>query len=109
VSKATVSRALNGKVFVREEVKARILQAVADTGYRPNQLARNLANNKTNSIGLVITNGLYNGPFFSSMVYQAATAVKVTAVNWCLQTVNTVLRMSAMRLVCSSSFAVKPS
>ncbi|MDU4356357.1 LacI family DNA-binding transcriptional regulator [Phytobacter diazotrophicus] len=73
VSKATVSRALNGKVFVREEVKARILQAVADTGYRPNQLARNLANNKTNSIGLVITNGLYNGPFFSSMVYQAAT------------------------------------
>lgn len=77
VSKATVSRALSGKVFVREEVKARILQAVAETGYRPNLLARNLANNKTNSIGLVITNGLYNGPFFSSMVYQAATRSEV--------------------------------
>ncbi|MGY5955712.1 LacI family DNA-binding transcriptional regulator [Kosakonia sp. BK9b] len=73
VSKATVSRALNGKVFVREEVKARIFQAIAETGYRPNQLARNLANNKTNSIGLVITNGLYNGPFFASMTYHAAT------------------------------------
>ncbi|XTZ39241.1 LacI family DNA-binding transcriptional regulator [Salmonella enterica] len=73
VSKATVSRALNGKVFVREEVKARIFQAIAETGYRPNQLARNLANNKTNSVGLVITNGLYNGPFFASMIYQAAT------------------------------------
>lgn len=73
VSKATVSRALNGKVFVREEVKERIFQAIAETGYRPNQLARNLANNTTNSIGLVITNGLYNGPFFSSMIYQAAT------------------------------------
>lgn len=73
VSKATVSRALSGNVFVREEVKARILQAVADTGYRPNRLARNLSNNKTQSIGLVITNGLYNGPFFSGMVYQAAT------------------------------------
>ena len=73
VSKATVSRALNGKVFVREEVKARIMQAVADTGYRPNLLARNLANSKTNSVGLVITNGLYNGPFFSSMIYHAAT------------------------------------
>lgn len=73
VSKATVSRALNGKVFVREEVKARIFQAIAETGYRPNQLARNLANSKTNSVGLVITNGLYNGPFFSSMIYQAAT------------------------------------
>lgn len=73
VSKATVSRALNGKVFVRDEVKERIFQAVAETGYRPNQLARNLANNKTNSVGLVITNGLYNGPFFSSMIYHAAT------------------------------------
>lgn len=73
VSKATVSRALNGKVFVREEVKARIFQAIEETGYRPNQLARNLANKKTNSIGLVITNGLYNGPFFASMIYQAAT------------------------------------
>ncbi|MGP3590833.1 LacI family DNA-binding transcriptional regulator [Vagococcus sp. WN89Y] len=73
VSKATVSRALNGKVFVREEVKERIFQAIEQTGYRPNQLARNLANKKTNSIGLVITNGLYNGPFFSSMIYQAAT------------------------------------
>lgn len=73
VSKATVSRALNGKVFVREEVKARIMQAIDETGYKPNQLARNLANNKTNSVGLVITNGLYNGPFFSSMIYHAAT------------------------------------
>ena len=73
VSKATVSRALNGKVFVREEVKARIMQAIDETGYKPNQLARNLANNKTNSVGLVITNGLYNGPFFSSMIYHTAT------------------------------------
>lgn len=74
VSKATVSRALNGKVVVREEVKARIFQAIAETGYRPNPLARNLANNKTNSVGLVITNGLYNGPFFASMIYHAATS-----------------------------------
>jgi len=77
VSKATVSRALSGKVFVREEVKARIMQAVADTGYRPNLLARNLSTNKTHSIGLVITNGLYNGPFFSSLV-AALMPVKMT-------------------------------
>lgn len=73
VSKATVSRALNGKVVVSEEVKARIFQAIAETGYRPNLLARKLATNESNSVGLVITNGLYNGPFFSSMIYQAAT------------------------------------
>lgn len=73
VSKATVSRALNGKVVVSEDVKARIFQAIEETGYRPNLLARKLATNESNSVGLVITNGLYNGPFFSSMIYQAAT------------------------------------
>jgi len=73
VSKATVSRALNGKVVVSEEVKTRIFQAIEETGYRPNLLARKLATSESNSVGLVITNGLYNGPFFSSMIYQAAT------------------------------------
>ncbi len=73
VSKATVSRALNGKVVVSEEVKARIFKAIEETGYRPNLLARTLATSRSNSVGLVITNGLYNGPFFSAMIYQAAT------------------------------------
>lgn len=73
VSKATVSRALNGKVAVSHSVKARIHQAIEETGYRPNLLARRLATNESNSVGLVITNGLYDGPFFSSMTYQAAT------------------------------------
>src|SRR5690606_19178237 len=73
VSKATVSRALNGKVVVSEEVKSRIFKAIEETGYRPNLLARKLATNESNSVRLVITNGLYNGPFFSSMIYQAST------------------------------------
>jgi len=73
VSKATVSRALNGKVVVSHNVKARINKAIEETGYRPNLLARRLATNESNSVGLVITNGLYDGPFFSSMTYQAAT------------------------------------
>lgn len=73
VSKATVSRALSGKVVVSDNVKARINSAVEEIGYRPNLLARRLATSESNSIGLVITNALYDGPFFSSMIYQAAT------------------------------------
>ncbi|WP_436892820.1 LacI family DNA-binding transcriptional regulator [Siccibacter turicensis] len=73
VSKATVSRALNGKVFVSDDVRARIDKAIEETGYRPNLLARKLATRESNSVGLVITNRLYNGPFFSAMIYQAAT------------------------------------
>lgn len=72
VSKSTVSRVLNGKNVVREEVKALVYKAIAETGYRPNLLAQQLASKKSSMIGLVITNEVYNGPFFSTLVYNAA-------------------------------------
>lgn len=40
VSKSTVSRVLNGKNVVREEVRALVYKAIAETGYRPNLLAQ---------------------------------------------------------------------
>lgn len=73
VSKATVSRVLNGKNVVREDMRQRVFRAIEETGFSPNLLARQLATRKTNSIGLVITNSLYQGPFFSEMTYQAAS------------------------------------
>lgn len=72
VSKSTVSRVLNGKNVVREEVRALVYKAIAETGYRPNLLAQQLATKKSSMIGLVMTNEVYNGPFFSTLVYNAA-------------------------------------
>ncbi len=72
VSKATVSRVLNGKNIVRPDVATKVFQAIQETGYRPNLLARQLATQQTHFIGLVITNALFNGPYFSSLVYHAA-------------------------------------
>lgn len=72
VSKSTVSRVLNGKNIVRPEVTQAVFKAIEETGYRPNLLARQLATKKTHFIGFVITNALYNGPYFSSLVYHAA-------------------------------------
>ncbi|MFB9133819.1 LacI family DNA-binding transcriptional regulator [Vibrio olivae] len=73
VSKATVSRVLNGKNIVRPDVVSAVFKAIQETGYRPNLLARQLATQQTNFVGLVITNALFNGPYFSSLVYHAAT------------------------------------
>lgn len=72
VSKSTVSRVLNGKNIVRPEVTRAVFKAIEETGYRPNLLARQLATQKTHFIGFVMTNALYNGPYFSSLVYHAA-------------------------------------
>lgn len=72
VSKATVSRLLSGKGYVSEATKAAVYQAIEEAGYRPNLLARNLATSKSQCIGLVITNTLYNGSYFNELLSQAA-------------------------------------
>lgn len=72
VSKATVSRVLTGKGYVSEETKERVFQAITESGYRPNLLARSLASSKTQTLGLVVTNTLYHGVYFSELLGHAA-------------------------------------
>lgn len=52
VSAATVSYALSGKRKISQEVTDRILKAVEELDYRPSITARNLASNKTWTVGL---------------------------------------------------------
>ncbi|MFP9227912.1 LacI family DNA-binding transcriptional regulator [Pectobacterium cacticida] len=73
VSKATVSRVLTGNNYVSQATRERVFRAIAETDYHPNLLARNLATRKSQSIGLVITNTLYSGPYFSELLFQTAT------------------------------------
>lgn len=72
VSKATVSRLLSGKGYVSEATKIAVYKAIEEAGYRPNLLARNLATSKSQCIGLVVTNTLYNGSYFNELLSQAA-------------------------------------
>lgn len=72
VAKSTVSRVLSGNGYVSQETKDRVFKAIEESGYRPNLLARNLAAQKSQTIGLVITNTLYHGTYFSELLFQAA-------------------------------------
>lgn len=73
VSKATVSRVLSGNGYVSQETKDRVFLAIEESGYRPNLLARNLATKKTKTLGLVVTNTLYHGVYFSELLFHAAS------------------------------------
>ena len=67
VSKATVSRVLNEYPHVRPEVRERVQKIIRETGYRPNNIARLLASNRSRIIGLVISAGaqtVFNDPYF---------------------------------------------
>jgi LacI family transcriptional regulator len=55
VAESTVSRALNNKKGVSEKTKKKILKIAEENDYRPNQLARGLAANKTNMIAVVLS------------------------------------------------------
>jgi LacI family transcriptional regulator len=63
----TVSRALNKSGPVSEEVRRRVLQAVADLNYRPNEAARSLRQGRSRSIGLVVPN--FYDPFYAVCVH----------------------------------------
>ena len=78
VSKATVSRVLNGKGYVSEATKTKIYQVIEEIGYRPNLMARNLATSKSGYIGLVVTNMLYNGNYFNELLSQAALKLEAS-------------------------------
>lgn len=78
VSKATVSRVLSGKGYVSEATKNAVYKAIEQAGYRPNLLARNLASSKSECIGLVVTNTLYNGNYFNELLSQAAQKLEDT-------------------------------
>jgi DNA-binding LacI/PurR family transcriptional regulator len=52
VALSTVSHALSGKRPVSDETRERIHQAIQELGFRPNELARRLANQQSKIIGL---------------------------------------------------------
>lgn len=66
VSKTTVSRAISGKGRLSAETRSRVLNFIAEHNYRPNAVAKGLAQSKTYNLGLVMP-GDYNDtelPFF---------------------------------------------
>lgn len=87
VSITTVSRVLNNHPDVRENVRAKVLAAIQELHYVPNNSARDLGKSQTNTIG-VILRGAAN-PFLISVlrsIEQAADAAGYTLV---LQQINT--------------------
>jgi LacI family transcriptional regulator len=61
----TVSRVVNGDANVAPATAERVLQAIAELGYRPNLVARSLRVGRDNVIGLVVAS--IGDPFFADV------------------------------------------
>lgn len=69
-SVTTVSRALSGYSDVNDKTRSRILDAATQMGYRPNLVARQLRNQQTQTIGMIIPSGPdgFEDDFFSLLM-----------------------------------------
>ena len=54
ISKSTVSRVLSGKGRIVPDTKKRVLEFVAEHDFKPNPIAKGLAESKTCNIGVVL-------------------------------------------------------
>jgi DNA-binding LacI/PurR family transcriptional regulator len=71
VSRATVSRVVNGSNRVAPETRRIVEKAISRLGYVPNRAARSLVTRRTESVGLVIpepTTKLFGDPFFPRLI-----------------------------------------
>ena len=66
VSLATVSRVMNNNTPVKESTRRKVLDAMAQLDYRPNSIAQSLASNRSNSIGVLVSE--LHGPFYGAML-----------------------------------------
>ena len=74
VSPATVSRVMNGTAKVDPEKAQRVLSAIRETGFVPNQAARSLVKKNARLLGLIIPN-LHN-PFFTQLAADIEAAAE---------------------------------
>lgn len=73
VSIATASMAVNNKPGIKSETKNRVLEVAKELNYTPNHSARSLSTQKSNTIGLVVTD--ITNPFFGMLVNEINNCV----------------------------------
>jgi LacI family transcriptional regulator len=80
VSRATVSRVINGEVNVKEQTRSRVLEVIQQNNFQPNIAARSLAAGRTNVLGLVIPAGvaaIFTDPYFPYLIQSVSLACNV--------------------------------
>ena len=86
VGVSTVSRAINNEAGINEETKNKILQAIREYNYIPNNSARNLKRQVSRTIAVLIKG--INNPFFSPMITAFEKEIKKRKYTFILQRVD---------------------
>ncbi|HEY0476887.1 MAG TPA: LacI family DNA-binding transcriptional regulator [Kofleriaceae bacterium] len=81
VSRATVSRVVNGSPKVSPEVQAAVMKAIDALGYVPNRAARTLVTRRTDTLVLIMherPDTVFEDPFFANVLRGVNAALSTT-------------------------------
>ena len=87
VSITTVSRVLNNHPDVRENVRTKVLAAIQELHYVPNNSARDLGKSQADTIGVVLRGA--TNPFLTAVLRSVEKAVEVAGYTLALQQIGT--------------------
>ncbi|GMA29199.1 LacI family DNA-binding transcriptional regulator [Arenivirga flava] len=76
VSYQTVSRVINGSPSIRPATRQKVLDAIDELGYRPNQAARALVTSRSRVIGVLLSDARSYGPSFTLQSIEVAARAK---------------------------------
>ena len=71
ISKSTVSKAISNYRGISKKTRKKVLDAMKEMDFHPNSMARNLANDVSKNIGLILPNGnddFFISPFFPKLL-----------------------------------------
>lgn len=63
---STVSRVLNNRGYISEETRNKVYEAMKKLNYQPNEVARSLSKQKSNTIGVIVPH--IEHPYFARMI-----------------------------------------
>lgn len=84
MSRATVSRVINGTKFVEPPVADRVRKAIQRLGYVPNHAAWSLSSRRTDMVALIASEPdvrFFEDPFFAGIVRGAARQLSEVNMN----------------------------
>lgn len=66
ITPTTVSRVINNRGYISEKTKKRVHEAMDELGYQPNEIARSLTKQKSNTIGVIVPH--ISHPYFAKLI-----------------------------------------
>jgi DNA-binding LacI/PurR family transcriptional regulator len=109
VSRATVSRVINGVPTVDSKIRAIVEDAIAATGYVPNVAARTLVTRRTDSVALVISeadvrttdadflNRVFTDPYFGRITVGAQEVLRRSGIHLVIIPADTAAQQQVIR------------